>query len=385
MVGATGLAPTAEGSLNWTPFVHLLVYMADRGLTGTLVFAGAVGGLPADNVIYFRDGLPAKVRTGEAVAHLGAMLIEKGLLLAPALDAALAAIERSSDLLGEHLILSGAVDRAALAATLREQAMRKIAHLFKLPSTTLFAFYQNANLLEDWGGAEVTPLDSLQLIWSAVHAGTAENLIEPTLARIGETPLKLHQESEVSRFGFGARELAIIDAIRRGPLALSALQTSGIAPKEIVSRVVYTLLITRHLDHGADGAAPVGRQRAVNPYLAAKLTPPTGVPVARVKLKTRRADADPPSEPGRAVAPATSVAPRPPVLDATLAARRDAIQARAAIIDREDYFAMLGVPREAEIARSRQRILRSRKSGTPTGCLPNFPACATRHPKSSRA
>src|SRR4051794_8153120 len=193
MGGATGLTATAGGSLEKTPFVHLLVYMADRELSGTLVFAATREGPPADDLIYFRDGLPAKVRTGEAVAQLGALLVERGHLSPPVLDAALAALLQSPDLLGEYLIRTDAIDRATLRSTLGEQARRKIAHLFKLPGATTFAFYQDANLLEDWGGAEVTPIDSLQLIWAAVQAGTVDNLIEPTLSRAGETPLKLHE------------------------------------------------------------------------------------------------------------------------------------------------------------------------------------------------
>ena len=37
MTQASGQEPSAQGALEKTPFVHLLVYLADRQVSGTLV------------------------------------------------------------------------------------------------------------------------------------------------------------------------------------------------------------------------------------------------------------------------------------------------------------------------------------------------------------
>jgi hypothetical protein len=44
MTKLAGLTPTAEGLLEKTPLVHLLVYLADRELTGSLVLSAKNGG-----------------------------------------------------------------------------------------------------------------------------------------------------------------------------------------------------------------------------------------------------------------------------------------------------------------------------------------------------
>src|SRR5215471_19427793 len=94
------------------------------------------------------------------------------------------------------------------------------------------------------------------------------------------------------------------------------------------------------------------------------------VPLARVKLATRAADAPgserPPSSPRHAQSPPSSDRTRasssaPPAGERTsslppsggkaltpeLQARRETVLRRAEAIDRENYFSMLGVPRDA--------------------------------------
>src|SRR4051812_25665056 len=64
--------------------------------------------------------------------------------------------------------------------------------------------------------------------------------------------------------------------------------------KRTIELLVYALLVTRHLDHGADSALPVGVPKVAEPRRSGAPTPSMGnVPLARVKLASRAADAPP--------------------------------------------------------------------------------------------
>jgi len=90
MTQTPGLQPSAQGALDKTPLVHLLVYMTDRQLTGSLVLTER--GQPAgdEHVIYFLEGTASKVKTGKPIAHLGRVMFELGILSEEALNESLA-------------------------------------------------------------------------------------------------------------------------------------------------------------------------------------------------------------------------------------------------------------------------------------------------------
>src|SRR6476659_9351865 len=126
MTEASGQPPTAQGSLEKTPFVHLLVYMADRQVTGTLVLAEPDQAPGEEHAIYFLEGTASKFRTGKPIAHLGRVLFELGYLSEQALNDSLAAIAGRGELHGEYLCRAGIIDRPKLVAGLRAQALRKM-------------------------------------------------------------------------------------------------------------------------------------------------------------------------------------------------------------------------------------------------------------------
>src|SRR6266536_2239473 len=283
MTAAPGLSPTAEGSLEKTPLVHLLVYMADRQLSGSIVLHDPHPPADLEHIVYFVDGTASKFRTGEAIAPLGRILFELGRLDEATLHASLAAIAGKNELHGEYLVRTKAITREQLMAGLRAQALRQMAYLFSVSAATTFSFYENVNLLESWGGPETTPLDPLPTIWSGVRVRADEPVIDATLARLAATPIKLHEQSDVARFGFSTQELSVIDFIRARPSSMQSLMASGLAPPRTIQLVVYTLLITRHLDHGANSAPPVGLQRSnEKPAPPHGPTVPGRVTIARV-------------------------------------------------------------------------------------------------------
>jgi tetratricopeptide (TPR) repeat protein len=349
-VNVSDLSPTAEGSLEKKPFVHLLVYVADRMLTGSMRFvAPSTTAASLEHCIFFRDGACSKVRTGEPVIYLGRALVELGLITQATLDATLRARNQSGGLHGEILVESGAIDRAGLALGLRAQMLRKLTYLFAMPPSTTFAFFQDVNLLESWGGPEAVPLDPLPLIWSAVANNPLDPMINATLGRLGSMPLKIHIDSDVTRFGFSPEEMAVVERIRTNPAPLDRLLAGGVAPEWTIKLIVYALLITRHLDHGAH-APPIGLRHIPESTRTRAPTPGTGVAVARLKLKSKLVEtlSGKPSSSRVPIVPKNDPPPKAEArLTPELAARRQTILERAAAIDREDYYTMLALPREA--------------------------------------
>jgi tetratricopeptide (TPR) repeat protein len=326
MVSASGRPPTAEGSLEKTPLVHLLVYLADRALTGSMVFVSPRANGAQYDVVYFADGAPAKVRTGEPVAHLGEVLVEFGFLTEQARRATLATARQASELHGRVLVRTGAIDEKVLLTALCTQATRKLTHIFGVPNDTTFSFFEGTDLLEDWGGPELVVLDPLEQIWRAACARSNEAVVDSTLARLGLATLKLHDATAAGRFGFGPAELRLVDRIRQSPSTLADLIASGVAPERATRLVVYVLLVTRYLD--VTGSI----RPATNP------PPVASIPVARANAPAGASAAQANRSPAR-----TDRADLSPAL----AARRESILERAGSIDTEDYFQMLGVPRDA--------------------------------------
>jgi uncharacterized protein (TIGR02266 family) len=276
MASTGGRSPTAAGSLHKTPLVHLLVHMADQAITGSVVFASPRPNGTEENVVYFQQGAPAKARTGRPVAHLGEVLVELGAITETVNRLTVDAAMKASELHGQLLVRTGAIDPAVLMQALREQTARKMAHIFGVPGETTFSFFEDANLLDDWGGSELTVLDPLEQIWRAACARSQERVVDATLARLGSTKLKLHDESAVDRFGFAPSKLRLIECMRAGPATLEELVASGVAPERVVRLVVYALLVTRHLDRGVPGG-PVGIS-----------TPPAAVVPAAGPASSRR-------------------------------------------------------------------------------------------------
>jgi tetratricopeptide (TPR) repeat protein len=238
---------TARGTLAATPIPHVLVYMLDHGLTGSVVFEGtnATQGAP-DDTMYFVRGVPAKVRITDRVSPLGEVLVELGSLTASSLSSAIAGAKRMGVLFGEYCVGHDLVTRQALAWGLETQLLRKIAHVANLAPEIEYAYYRDIDLLEAWGG-EVTVTHPLNAILASVRAWNDRGRVRATLARIEKHPLALHPDSEIGNLAVDAEERRVLDAIRGEAMPLAKLFELDLAPTEVVSSLVYTLAVTRQL------------------------------------------------------------------------------------------------------------------------------------------
>lgn len=250
---------TATGSLQATPFGHLLVYLLDRGLTGTLVLEETSGDKHA---IWFETGAPAKVKTGKPVTYLGQVLVEQRAITREVYERTLQGALHERRLHGQVLLETGAIEQRVLRDALREQLARQVLWLFKLAPTTAYGYYDGVNFLERWGAPEGLRTRPLALIWRGLrrHASAAE--IEAVTGRLGTRVIELHVDAPIRRFKFEAAEQALIDVLRAKPQPLSSLIGSGLASPDDVKRLVYMLVMLRQLELGVPGAEPVGVDEA---------------------------------------------------------------------------------------------------------------------------
>lgn len=267
-------APTARGDLASTPLPHVLVYMLDHSLTGSVVFEAADG----EDIIIFSLGVPKKVRLrdglrdpqrGSAVGLLGEMLVHAGALDPKKLDQAVEGARRMQILLGEYLVGHDLVSREALAWALEAQLLEKIAHLANIAPDVTYAYYRDVDLLEGWGGGDVTVSAPLNPILASVRNWMDRARIRATLSRIGKHPLVLSDMAELGTLALTPEEQAVLDVVRTESLPLPQLFKRDIANEESVSSLVYALAVTRQFAFKGQKKGPMaargGSQWRVGP------------------------------------------------------------------------------------------------------------------------
>ncbi|MFO0737055.1 MAG: hypothetical protein U0270_14300 [Labilithrix sp.] len=248
--------PTAKGNLAATPLPHVLVYMLDHGLTGSVVFEGTGGGRVADDTIYFVNGVPSKIRLGDTIALLGEVLVSDGSLQKAQVEQAVNGAKRLGILLGEFLVGHDLVSREALAWALEGQLLRKIAHVANLAPEIEYSFFRDVDLLSDWGG-DIQMTHPLNSILSSVRHWTDRSRVRATLNRIGKHPLVLHADSDLGTLAAVPEEQKVLDAIRAESMPLHELFKRRLADDETVSSLVYTLAVTRQFSFKGQKKSPM--------------------------------------------------------------------------------------------------------------------------------
>jgi hypothetical protein len=233
--------PTARGNLSATPLPHVLVYMLDHSLTGSVVFQGGEG----EDTIYFVGGVPTKIRLNDQVALLGQILVHGGAIETKAVEQAVEGARRLGILLGEYLVGHDLVSREALLWALEAQLLNKIAYLANLAPEITYSYYREIDLLEGWGGGDVPVGCPLNPILASVRNWMDRARIRATLNRIGKHPLLLHEDAELGNLALLPEEQATLDMIRSESIPLAQLFKRNVADEEVVSSLVYSLAVTR--------------------------------------------------------------------------------------------------------------------------------------------
>jgi curved DNA-binding protein CbpA len=370
--------PTATGTLQATPVAHLLVYMLDRRLDGTLVVETP---LHERSAFWFEKGAPAKAKTAQPVIHLGRLLLEMGAIDEATYNRTLAEVAKQRQLHGRLLVREGAIQVGTLKEALREQVARQVLWLCTLPPETLYGFYEGQNLLTRWGGPDAPRATPLELLWRVVRLHASPAALDTGLSRVAGRELRFHPDAQLTRFHFGSREQAVIDVLRMKPQRLDALLGLGLAEEQLVKRLVYLLVIARHLDLGVPGSLPVGVDE---PPSSSRIAIPkskktndgsrrrrfaTGAKHFSTGQRPAPSSGDAPAaqaeaaaaSPARDSAPraaevqgsSTTTAPRisqaPPRGEGPeVAAFKTEIRERAEAMADQDYYVILGVPRDAD-------------------------------------
>lgn len=269
-VGRERREPTARGNLAATPLPHVLVYMLDHSLTGSVVFEGGEG----EDTIYFVGGVPTKIRLHDQVALLGQILVHGGAIETKAVEQAVEGARRLQILLGEYLVGHDLVTREALLWALEAQLLNKIAYLANLAPEITYSYYREVDLLEGWGGGDVPVGCSLNPILASVRNWMDRARIRATLNRIGKHPLVLHDDVDLASLALLPEEQATLDMIRAESIPLAQLFKRNVADEEVVSSLVYTLAVTRQFSFKGQKKGPMASKNGQQWKAAAATSSP---------------------------------------------------------------------------------------------------------------
>jgi tetratricopeptide (TPR) repeat protein len=340
-------APSASGTLAKTPLVHLLVYIHDRKLTGTVELWSSDKRTTAS--IRFIVGEPAKVRTNVPGMHLGDVLLDLGYLTERQLTDSISQLQSGKAagggklLHGQLLLGKALLDRKKLETALAAQVARKLRAVAPLPPDAMYGFYDGFDGLRGWGGDEEQGYDPIPMLWGVLSAGPPLEHIEAGLAKVGGAPLKLVKDADDARLALDETGRKVVEALRARPSSVQELAARTGLPYSQATLVAYLLLITKQVEvlRAQDGPRGMSIPAPGSPTRGATSSNP---PAAGRGSK-------PPSPSTPAASPSgkmRSVQPPPPAtLLPELATRWQEITERASTIDRADYFMMLDLARDA--------------------------------------
>ena len=240
------MASVTNGSLADRPLAHLLVYGAQKRLTGTLELENSAP--PSSATIVFSAGNVAKIRTSAPVAYLGTVLSELGFLQAAELNESLLEASKQKRPHGQVLLEGRWITRDQLVEGLHEQTLRKLAHLFSFGSNATFAFHDDADLLPSYGGDEPVRTDPSPAIWRGIRERPPQVQVEEALSRIGSAPCRLARGARIERFRFEPDVLNTAEQLRTKAVGIVELRGSHLLPPRTSELLLYCLLLTGELE-----------------------------------------------------------------------------------------------------------------------------------------
>jgi HD-GYP domain-containing protein (c-di-GMP phosphodiesterase class II) len=248
------VAATARGTLGRTPLAHLLVYVLDRRLTGTLVLT-APEEMGIQHGIYFASGAPLRIWMPPGVTSLTKVLVMLGHLQASMLDDPLLSI------VGEHeaaleaeLVRQGWVSQSQVTEARELQLRQGMEFLFRLPARTEYAFFADTDLIEGHTGAIVGRVSPLELLVAGLRARGEDGTSQRVLERLGTAPIALAAGARADGYGFDLDESSAFEAIALSAPSLAQLMQNPLLDPDAARRVVYVLLLTRALALSGKGS-----------------------------------------------------------------------------------------------------------------------------------
>ncbi len=235
-----GVAPSASGVLGTTPLAHVLVYMLDHALTGTVEINEP--DQTAHHVRFVR-GVPVNVRTGRVVAPLGAQLVAAGLIGDAEAAEAVGTARNAGVRLGEFLVRRELLARLDLLRQLELQVHRKLETLANVDPTSVYSFFRDV----DFFPSEEQPMeiDPLRAVLGVSRAWGDHDRVRKTLDRVAALVLQLHPESTLDLVELDPAERALLADLRSLPCTFGELAGRRQFPTEVVAAFVFGALVTR--------------------------------------------------------------------------------------------------------------------------------------------
>ncbi|RZV54419.1 MAG: hypothetical protein EX268_06045 [Deltaproteobacteria bacterium] len=338
--------PVAEGTLSATPIGHVLLSIQKKGLSGTLAI-WPDDERPGQDRILFRSGVPAIGRF----------------------------IDPASDL--EHGML----------------------HIFSR-RTAPYAFYE-ADLVGEAEGTQRGAVDVFSLIATALRAEVPKDAAVRVIRKLGDGAHRIKSGSTLARFGLQANEMAFVELMRAEPASAGTLIEQFGDPK-VAQRMLYLLAITGCLEPFARASqqklkavrspSPPEPRSSAAAGPRATTSAPRGTP-DRNRYSTPASEREsalpsansvlpaslsnlPPSRTlsGEIVAPRELPSAPPPSLSPELKKRWDEISRFIAMMDRQNYFEMLGVKESSSGSEISKKYMTLAKTWHPDRLPPELSA-----------
>lgn len=276
MAPVSDMKPIAEGNFNKTPFAHILVFLFEKQMTGSLLVRSG----QTEMCIYFRDGTPAKIRTSVSHRGLGEVLALIGLISEEELARCNTRITSKGGLVGQTLIELGAIDMSQLVRGLREQMLLKLTDVFALKDAA-YAFYDRINELAGFGPDEVFPIHPFPVLMAGLRTWGHILDFERVLTTIEHKWVSVNADLETVRsYRLTPEEKRLVGTLLSRPLGYSEIMSNADWDPNLARNVVYVLLITKRLAVSDTPPVDTGNEvpsrvslTSIAPSTAAKLAP----------------------------------------------------------------------------------------------------------------
>jgi tetratricopeptide (TPR) repeat protein len=320
--------PMAEGTFSKTPFSHILVYLYGKKASGSLDVHTAKDAV----TVYFREGMPAKVRSSFKGKGLGQVLLDLGRISQEQLRECQKEMTTAGGYAGEILLRRGFVDAPALVRGLRGQMLLKLVDVFGMVDAQ-YEFYEKVNLLVGDGPDEVLPLDPYPILMAGARAHGARMKLDHVLDSLQGRWISVKTADPLRRLKLSAPEQDLCRELLARPKTMDELLQAGRHNRQVIRSVVYVLLITKELE--VSDTPPASGQPSIAPGPRNSLESVPPPPIARQ------------------------------VGDPEVRRARDAIVEKAARIANQNYYEMLEVPLGSPVEEVRKSFFRLAKSYHP--------------------
>ncbi|MGE0791112.1 MAG: DnaJ domain-containing protein [Sandaracinaceae bacterium] len=193
-----------------------------------------------------------------------------------------------------------------------------------------YAFYEGVDLVGEGERVRSGAVNVFPLVAASLRGSSRDDIAAAVVHRFGDAMLRFHRGVDLEALGLLPEERATVDLLRAKPMPAARLRELSPLEPRMVMRLVYLLAITKSIEPW-DGVTATPSRRPVRKS-------PSGT--------TEEEDHAGPLERRRRAEP-ESVPPAPDGLAPPLQERWNEIRERAIAIEYENYFDMLGIPRDS--------------------------------------